>query len=107
MEPASYRIARSKSQQIIPINVPVANSSPLVKMSALLAEPNTGKQPRYAKVESIDGNENGKQLDFNDIVLGIKEGSLEVISLLFFHAMAKYGIRSRILILAYFFSGNL
>ncbi|KAF9156968.1 hypothetical protein BG015_009341 [Linnemannia schmuckeri] len=77
MEPASYRIARSKPQQIIPIKVPVANSPPLLKTSALPAEPNTGKQPRYAKFESIDGNENGEQLAFNDIVLGIKEGSLE------------------------------
>ncbi|KAF9124520.1 hypothetical protein BGX30_000907 [Mortierella sp. GBA39] len=77
MEPASYRIARSKTQQIIPIDVPVANSPPLSKMSALPAEPNTEKQTRYAKFESIDGNENGEQLDFNDIVLGIKEGSLE------------------------------
>lgn len=78
MEPAGYRIARSKPQQIIPINVPVANSPPLSKMSALPAESNTGKQPRYAKLESIDGKENGEQLEFNDIVLGIKEGSLEV-----------------------------
>ncbi|KAF9550523.1 hypothetical protein EC957_000197 [Mortierella hygrophila] len=77
MEPASYRIARSKTQQINSINVPVTNSPPLSKMSALPAEPNTEKQPRYAKFESVDGNENGEQLDFNDIVLGIKEGSLE------------------------------
>lgn len=107
MEPASYRIARSKPQQIIPINVPVANSPPLSKMSALPAELNTGKQSRYAKFESIDGKENGEQLEFNDIVLGIKEGSLEVTLLPFFHSLVKYGIRIRILILACFISCNM
>lgn len=87
MEPASYRIPQSKLQQIIPIRVPVANSPPIPRTIALLAEPNTGKQPRYAKFESIDGNENGEQLDFNDILLGIKEGSLEVRLYCHFSAM--------------------
>lgn len=106
MEPASYRIAHSKPQQIIPINIPVANSPPLSKRSALPADPNTGKQPQYAKFESIDGNVNGEQLEFNDIVLGIKEGSLEVILIQFFHSLARYGIWNRILILACFISGK-
>ncbi|KAF9084603.1 hypothetical protein BGX23_010393 [Mortierella sp. AD031] len=77
MEPDSYRIARPKPQQIIPVKIPVVNTPPHVNISTLPAEPDTEKQPRYAKFESIEGNENGAQLDFNEIVLGIKEGSLE------------------------------
>ncbi|KAG0372672.1 hypothetical protein BGX24_012726 [Mortierella sp. AD032] len=77
MEPEGYRVAGSKPQDIIPIKFPVVNSPPLHPISALLAEPGTEKQHRQAKFESIDGNESGEQQDFNDIVLGIKEGSLE------------------------------
>jgi hypothetical protein len=106
MEPASYRIARPKSQEITANKLPVANSPPSPRTSALLAEPNTGKQSRYAKFESIDGNETGEQLDFNDIVLGIKEGSLEVRLYCCFSAVWSKRVPRYTLTFPHFISGH-
>jgi hypothetical protein len=78
MEPEGYRVAGSRPQKAIPIKIPVANASSLPHTSALPGEPGTVKQHQHAMLESVGQIERGEQQDFNDIVLGIKEGSLEV-----------------------------
>ncbi|KAF9911647.1 hypothetical protein EC991_002765 [Linnemannia zychae] len=75
MEPEGYRVTGSKPQKAI--MAPAANTPPLSNTSALSEEPGTVTQPRHAKFEGVGGIEGGDQQDFNDIVLGIKEGSLE------------------------------
>ncbi|KAF9922397.1 hypothetical protein FBU30_007469 [Linnemannia zychae] len=77
MEPEGYRISRPKPYQHTPIKTPFKGASPPSHINHQSAESIRDKLFTHAKFESADREENHEQQDFNDIVLGIKEGSLE------------------------------